>query len=32
MRAFEASMMLRDALGAALVDPHVELRLAEWKD
>ena len=32
IRAFEASMMLRDALGAALVDPYVELRLAEWKD
>jgi glutamate---methylamine ligase len=32
MRAFEASMMLRDALGADLVDPYVELRLAEWKD
>jgi hypothetical protein len=25
-------MMLRDALSAALVDPYVELRLAEWKD
>ena len=32
IRAFEASMMLRDALGAALADPHVELHLAEWKD
>jgi glutamine synthetase len=32
IRAFEASMMLRDALGAALVDPYVELRPAEWKD
>ena len=25
-------MMLRDALGADLVDPYVKLRLAEWKD
>jgi glutamine synthetase len=32
MRVFEASMMLRDALGADLVDPYVELHLAEWKD
>jgi glutamine synthetase len=32
MRAFEASMMLCDALGANLFDPYVELRFAEWKD
>jgi glutamine synthetase len=25
-------MMLRDGLGPALVDPYVELRLAEWKN
>jgi glutamine synthetase len=32
MRACEASMMLRDALGADLVNSYVKLRHAEWND
>jgi len=32
LRAFAASAMLRDALGGALVDSYVKLRMAQWND
>jgi glutamine synthetase type III len=32
LRAFEASAMLREALGAPFVDSYMKLRLAEWQD
>jgi len=32
LRAFEASMTLREALGAAFVDSYVKLRIEQWGD
>jgi glutamine synthetase len=32
LRAFQASTLLREALGAGFVDSYVKLRMAQWND
>ena len=32
LRAFETSMVLREALGSGFVDAYVKLRMAHWTD